>query len=201
MLFHDNPTIIVIPFGEVSLFFKFYTLRNTDRPSSIGIDTLEFSIIKDGSSIYFHNFPTKRLCFINHNFFIQDMFIYPAELRVLESNNSNQSGFGSASLRIITYSIEILPKIFVQFESSGIHNSEILDLSDSIITIIRIDDDGQEKIISQNYNFISSTLVNSIIDYNKYLFDRLLSKNLWFDFANDRRIDKQWVKKNIFVNN
>lgn len=199
MIFADNPTILIIPFGEVSLFFKFYTLRNTDRPASIGIDTLEFSIVNDDTIVYFHNFPTKRLRFINHKFFIQDMFIYPAELRVLESKNKNHNGFGSANLKIITYSIEILPNIFVQLESSGINNNDILDLSDTEISIVRFDKESKETIISQNYNFINNTLVNSIIDYNKYLYSRLQDKQLWHDFALDRCIDIPWIEDNILV--
>lgn len=200
MIFADNPTTIVIPFGKVSLFYKFYTLRNTDKPALKGTDTLEFSIIEDGDILFTQNFATKRLNFINHNYFLKDEKKKSAEIDYNSLKNI-PSGFGKAFLRIISYKIELVPDLFVQFISNEIPYDDDSEIVHNKIAIVKIEDDTEVCIKNQKSNFINKIVIKSIMEYNKYLFDRLFEKELWNAFAKEREIDLDWIQENIFENN
>lgn len=198
MLFNDNPTSIVIPFKEVSLFFKFYTLRNTDKPSSKGMEIMEFSVVKDGVSIFSNNYALKSLNFINYN------FLFPSDENI-KISIPNIKGFGKTTAKIISFQIEITPDVYLHLDS---YNSmrefnyyEIAKIvSSDLNQFTQSDYDNSsngESIIVQNNFTVLPLFVKSIKEYNKYLYDRLVQTKLWVDFKTEREIDEIWIANNI----
>jgi hypothetical protein len=191
MLFNDNPTSIVVPFKDMSLFFKFFTLRNTDKPSSKGVEAMEFSVVNDGEIIFSNNYPLKNLNFINYNFLLpSDDNIKIAIPKV--------DGFGKIIAKIISFQIEITPDIFLALECFD--NLVVLNTYDigKLISSTIIHENSNESCIVEQKNLaITNVFIKSIKEYNKYLYIRLVKSNLWKDFANERNIDEDWIIKNL----
>lgn len=191
MLFSDNPTSVVIPFKQVSLFFKFYTLRNTDKPSSKGMESMEFSVVKDGMTVYSNNYPLKKLNFINHN------FILPSNEKI-KISIPDIKGFGRTTAKIISFEIEFTPDVFLQLENfNNVYEINNYDIGRLISTSIIHEDNNDNCIIEQENLRITKNFIKSIKEYNKYLYERLVQADMWTDFAKENEIDEVWIKKNV----
>ena len=191
MLFNDNPTSIVIPFKEVSLFFKFYTLRNTDKPSSKGMEIMEFSVIKNGESIFSNNYALKKLNFINYN------FLLPSEENI-KISIPNIIGFGKTTAKIISFQIEITPDIFLQLDNfNNVLELNTFDIGKLVTTSI-VNENTNDNCIIQQENFsVTTNFIKSIKEYNKYLYERLVQAKLWAVFAKEKEIDEIWKANNV----
>ena len=191
MLFNDNPTSIVIPFKEVSLFFKFYTLRNTDKPSSKGMEIMEFSVIKNGESIFSNNYALKKLNFINYN------FLLPSEENI-KISIPNIIGFGKTTTKIISFQIEITPDIFLQLDNfNNVLELNTFDIGKLVTTSI-VNENTNDNCIIQQENFsVTTNFIKSIKEYNKYLYERLVQAKLWAVFAKEKEIDEIWIANNV----
>ncbi|HQV79224.1 MAG TPA: hypothetical protein PLJ42_11375 [Chitinophagales bacterium] len=191
MLFNDNPTSIVIPFKEVSLFFKFYTLRNTDKPSSKGMEIMEFSVIKNGESIFSNNYALKKLNFINYN------FLLPSEENI-KISIPNIIGFGKTTAKIISFQIEITPDIFLQLDNfNNVLELNTFDIGKLVTTSI-VNENTNDNCIIQQENFsVTTNFIKSIKEYNKYLYERLVQAKLWAVFAKEKEIDEIWIANNV----
>jgi len=191
MLFNDNPTSIVIPFKEVSLFFKFYTLRNTDKPSSKGMEIMEFSVIKNGESIFSNNYALKKLNFINYN------FLLPSEENI-KISIPNIIGFGKTTAKIISFQIEITPDIFLQLDNfNNVLALNTFDIGKLVTTSI-VNENTNDNCIIQQENFsVTTNFIKSIKEYNKYLYERLVQAKLWAVFAKEKEIDEIWIANNV----
>jgi hypothetical protein len=198
MLFNDNPTTILIPFKDVSLFFKFYTLRNTDKPSSVGMECMQLSVVKDGETVFTNNYPLKTLNFINHNIRL------PRDESV-KISIPNVVGFGQTSVKIISFQIELTPDVFLHlenynsmlefnyYEMAKIVSSRFNQITQSYY----VDSSNGESIIEQKNFTVSTLFIKSIKEYNKYLYERLVKTKLWVDFKTEREIDEFWIADNI----
>ena len=191
MLFNDNPTSIVIPFKEVSLFFKFYTLRNTDKPSSKGMEIMEFSVIKNGESIFSNNYALKKLNFINYN------FLLPSEENI-KISIPNIIGFGKTTAKIISFQIEITPDIFLQLDNfNNVLELNTFDIGKLVTTSI-VNENTNDNCIIQQENFsVTTNFIKSIKEYNKYLYERLVQAKLWAVFAKEKEIDEILIANNV----
>lgn len=191
MLFNDNPTTIVIPFKDVSLFFKFFTLRNTDKPSAKGAEVMEFSVVNDGEIIFSNNYPLKNLNFINYN------FLLPSDEKI-KISIPKVDGFGKIIAKIISFQIEITPDIFLALESfDNLVALNTYDIGKLISSTIINEKSNENCIVEQKNLTITNVFMKSIKEYNKYLYIRLVKSNLWKDFAKQRNIDDDWIFKNL----
>jgi hypothetical protein len=191
MLFNDNPTSIVIPFKDVSLFFKFFTLRNTDKPSAKGAEVMEFSVVNDGEIIFSNNYPLKNLNFINYN------FLLPSDEKI-KISIPKVDGFGKIIAKIISFQIEITPDIFLALECFD--NLVVLNTYDvaKLISPTIIHENSNENCVVEQKNLtITNVFMKSIKEYNKYLYERLVKTKLWVDFKTEKKIDEFWIANNI----
>lgn len=191
MIFNDNPTTVLIPLKDVSLFFKFFTLRNTDKPSSSGMECLELSVVKDGETVFTNNYPLKTLNFINHN-------LLPLIEDSIKISIPNVVGFGKTNIKIISFQIELTPDVFLHLEnynSMSIFN--YYDAAKIVSSSSNIESSNDNNIVEQKNFSVSSLFIKSIKEYNKYLYERLVQAKLWVDFKTERGIDEFWVTNNI----
>jgi len=191
MIFNDNPTTVLIPFKDVSLFFKFFTLRNTDKPSSSGMECLELSVVKDGETVFTINYPLKTLNFINHN------LLLPKDESV-KISIPNVAGFGQTNVKIISFQIELTPDVFLHLENyNSMLEFNYYDAAKIVSSSSDIES-SNDNIIAEQKNFsVSSLFIKSIKEYNKYLYERLVQAKLWVDFKTEREIDEFWIADNI----
>lgn len=201
MLFNDNPTTVLIPFKDVSLFFKFYTLRNTDKPSSTGMECMELSVVRDGETVFTNNYPLKTLNFINHNIRL------PRDESV-KISIPNVAGFGQTNVKIISFQIELTPDVFLHLENYNsmleynyYEMAKIVSSGYNYLTeSYYVDSSNGDCIVEQKSFSITTHFIKSIKEYNKYLYERLVQAKLWVDFKTEREIDEIWIADNITKN-
>ncbi len=190
MLFYDNPISMVIPFKEVTLFLKFYKLRNTDKPSAKGMECMELSVVKDSEIIYLKNYALKNLNFINSKLL--------SSIKMEKMIVQNIVGFGRTIAKIISFQIEITPDIFIQLDNKSNNLEANLFEVARLVTILSQGENDKENCVIEQENFsISSNFIKSIEEYNKFLYNKLVETNLLSDFKTEREIDDFWLTNNI----
>lgn len=191
MIFNDNPKTVLIPFKDVSLFFKFFTLRNTDKPSSKGMECLELSVVKDGETVFTNNYPLKTLNFINYK------FLLPSDENI-KISIPNIKGFGKTNVKIISFQVELTPDVFLHLENyNSILEFNYYDVAKIVSSSSNIESSNDNNIAEQKNFSVSSLFIKSIKEYNKYLYERLVQAKSWADFKTEREIDEFWIANNI----
>lgn len=193
MLFADNSISFAFPIGRISLFIKFYELRDANSPGKPSIHQIETRIVReDGSEIEERHpisdaeFLSKRLINLFEN--------------LVNDGSYRQPIFNSDRA---TFHYKILPGIYIrltdfyyEFIKTSEEDEEFIDeVEDSLITLADTTD-LKEKAYSVN-NSDLSIFYENCDDYNIELFKRLKQANLWEEYREKRHLDISMTEQTL----